>query len=305
MIDERLAKGFARQMLRDIKPPAQATDKAIDRLYDNYSRNHKGQARAIMRLSKKHKTIIASTHRDKGITEVIYWSNASYIVENTKYMDEDSLVTFMAILKSTRNEKNLAKNIIGPVNLCTHAIRRWIERDLTLPEYDLWRWVNHLTPIIIPAFVLIRAARDNQDYLHRPVALPTLGGLFVGFIVVADIEREIAAVQSIEVSLVIAQLRCAWMSLGKPCKERSEPPQTVQRSKTFLPFLGARGLEAFEFLCDGPHAYRLRWRLGRCEAVNLSFHGRPRLAIAKHGSFTSYCKRLCSADDARLTSTRL
>ena len=181
-------------MLRDIKPPAQATDKAIDRLYDNYSRNHKGQARAIMRLSKKHKTIIASTHRDKGITEVIYWSNASYIVENTKYMDEDSLVTFIASLESTRKGKELTKNIIGPVNLCTHAIRRWIERDLTLPEYDLWQWVNLLTPIIIPAFVLNRAACDSKDlatYLHRPVALPTLGGLFVGFIVDADIEREV------------------------------------------------------------------------------------------------------------------
>ena len=186
MIDERLAKGYARQMLRDIKPPAKATGKAIDRLYDNYSRNRKGQARAIKRLSKKHEAVISSTtpRGDRGTAKIIYWSDASYTVESSDYQDKDSLDLVMVTFESTRNGKTF-NNIMGPVSLCTHAIRRWIERDLALPKYDLWQWLSHLRPIIIPAFLLNRVAHDNQDlsYLYRPVALPTFGGLFVGFIV--------------------------------------------------------------------------------------------------------------------------
>ena len=194
MIDERLARGYARQMLRDIKPLATATNKAIDKLYENYSRNRKGQARAIMRLSKKHKTTISSIipqwHGNSSTANIIYWYCMSGGVENTDYVDKDSLVLLVANFESTRNKRTL-NNTMGPVGLCTHAIRRWIERDLTLPEYDLGQWLSHLKPIIIPAFVLIREAYDSKDlttYLHRPVALPTLGGLFVGFIISAGDE---------------------------------------------------------------------------------------------------------------------
>jgi len=193
MIDERLARGYARQMLRDIKPPATATGKAIDKLYENYSHNRKGQARALRRLSKKHKVIALTSHNDKGTANITHWSNSFHIVENTEYKEDDSLVTLSAVLESTRNGKTFNSNIIGPFTLCTHAIRRWIERDLTLPEYELGQWLSHLKPIIIPAFSLIRAAYDSKDlttYLHRPVALPTTGGLFVGFIVGAGQNRE-------------------------------------------------------------------------------------------------------------------
>jgi len=194
MIDERLAKGYARQMLREIRPLATATGKAIDKLYDNYSYNRKGQTRAIMRLSKKHKVIAFSTREDNdGTTNIIYWSNSFHTVENTEYREDDSLVTLSAVLESTRNGKTFNGNIMGPFSLCTHAIRRWIERDLTLPEYDLGQWLSHLKPIIISAIMLTRAAYDSKDlttYLHRPVALPTLGGLFVGFMVGAGQDRE-------------------------------------------------------------------------------------------------------------------
>ena len=80
MIDERLAKRYARQMLRDIKLPTIATNRAIDKLYDNYSHNRKGQARAISRLSKKHKVIALTTHNDNGTANIIRWSNSFHIV---------------------------------------------------------------------------------------------------------------------------------------------------------------------------------------------------------------------------------
>ena len=111
MIDERLAKGYARQMLRDIKLPARATGKAIDKLYSNYGYTRKGHARAISRLSKKHKVIALTTHNDKGTANIIYWSNSTYIVENTEYKEDDVLVTLLAILESTRKSKTLKNNI--------------------------------------------------------------------------------------------------------------------------------------------------------------------------------------------------
>ena len=150
MIDERLARGYARQMLRDIKPLATATNKAIDKLYENYSRNRKGQARAIMRLAKKHKTTISSIipqwHGNSSTANIIYWYCMSGGVENTDYVDKDSLVLLVANFESTRNKRTL-NNTMGPVGLCTHAIRRWIERDLTLPEYDLGQWLSKRTSL--------------------------------------------------------------------------------------------------------------------------------------------------------------
>jgi len=127
MIDERLARGYARQMLRDIKPPAQATIKSIEKLYDNYSHNRRGQERGLMRLSKKHRAIISSIipqwYGSRSTANIIYWTCMSGSVENTNYMDKDSLVPLVATFESTRNGKTF-NNTMGPVGLCNHAICR-------------------------------------------------------------------------------------------------------------------------------------------------------------------------------------
>lgn len=46
MIDEKLARGYARQLLRDIEQPAIEAAKAIDNLYETYTPNRKGQCAA-------------------------------------------------------------------------------------------------------------------------------------------------------------------------------------------------------------------------------------------------------------------
>ena len=192
MIDEKLARGYARQFLRDIEQPAVAAAKAIDKLYENFTPNRKGQMRQLTRLQKSHKNIITDIipvrKGGKSDTVILYWSRMSFDVNETDYAEANTLSSIITVLHTTRRAIDILTSC-GPLSLSHHALQRWIERDNTLPNYDMTSWLQHLQPALNIAFILRWAADDSEDldqYLYRPVALPTWNGLFVSFLVLAN-----------------------------------------------------------------------------------------------------------------------
>jgi len=184
MIDERLARGLTRRLLRDLAQPIDRLERDVDRLWGRPPTNATAQRRAVRRLGRRHAPVALGGRatRDGGrhLLVLPHWTLSDLATADEGYV-EPVLATSTAALDVDRQQIE-AQDLPGPVSLAHHAIRRMVERDQTLPAYSWRSWLEHLAPAVLVAGHL-RNAADDADWLGRPVALPTAGGLFVCFMI--------------------------------------------------------------------------------------------------------------------------
>jgi len=183
MVDEKLAKGLARRFLHDLGNRLPGAIDDLDALIEKAPRNLKGMRRRIDRLERRHHPVVGPIlcTREAGAVRAIvpYWRLAGLAVVGGDYKQSGSLTSAGAIVEVSRGGVE-TRSIDGPVMVHQHALGRLIERDTALPPYDLAAWLQHLTPALMIAIGLSKHAIADHD--QRAVALPTRGGLFVGFL---------------------------------------------------------------------------------------------------------------------------
>ena len=183
-MDEKLAKGLTKRFLNELLPPMEALYRDIDNLCASPPSNQKNQRRTLQRLEKKHSPLltIGSVHRSGGQRSLVfpYWMCIDIAASGADYVEKHVLSTEIMRLCVARKGVDM-EVIAGPLILTRHALQRMAERDLRLPTYSWKAWLRHLQPAFQTALLITYSA--DPSWAHRPIALPTRGGLFVAFLV--------------------------------------------------------------------------------------------------------------------------
>lgn len=183
-MDEKLARGYARRLVNEVRrPSAEFYKKVTTYCRASKSISEKGSYRQFRKLTKENNPVvsIALMKRMKGkvTTHIVMWGCGE--TETEGYFEDNSLMTATLIHKVTRQGAEF-KTFGGPLSISIHALARMIERDQTLPDYNLKMWLDHLTEATNVALVFTQAVPEDFQSIAS-LALPTKGGLFVSFLV--------------------------------------------------------------------------------------------------------------------------
>jgi hypothetical protein len=183
MTDEKLARGLGKRFLNELGTRLPAATEDLDELIERAPRNIKGMKRRIARLERRHRPLIGPIlcKREAGTTRTIVpcWRISGLAVVGGDYEESGSLISSAAIVEVDRTGVGV-RHVDGPVVIHRHALRRLIERDLTLPPYSFESWLAHLNPALTIAIGLAKLAEPDRN--QQPIALPTRGGLFIAFL---------------------------------------------------------------------------------------------------------------------------